>query len=211
MSQSLRFLKRFLDSPQAIGSIMPSSPALVRAMLAGIDWEKVSTVAELGGGTGVISSRINALRSAESQFLCFENEPDMHLQLSRKFHDVLFERDAFKIRQALEKHGLSGLDCVVSGLPLVNFPRVKRHRLLKDIYDVLNPGGMFVAFQYTRQLQSSLASIYDRTDRQYVWANLPPAFVFVCRKREAADDCLEAINGRCPPRHSAADSDTPEL
>ena len=211
MSQSLRFLKRFLDSPQAIGSIMPSSPALVRVMLADVDWSRVITVAELGGGTGVISSRINTLRCAESHFLCFENEPDMHLQLSRKLNDVLFERDAFNIRQALEKHQLSGLDCVVSGLPLVNFPREKRHQLLQDIYEVLNPGGMFVAFQYTRQLQSSLTSIYDRTDRQYVWANLPPAFVFVCRKREAADDCLEAINGRCPPRHSAADSDTPEL
>ena len=182
MSQTLSFLRRFLDSPQAIGSVMPSSPALVKAMLAGIDWDRVSTVAELGGGTGVISSRINALRSAESRFLCFENDPDMHLQLSRKFHDVLFEKDAFTIRQVLEKHQMPGLDCVVSGLPLVNFPRIKRYRLLKDIYNLLNPGGMFIAFHYTRQLQPSLVSIYDQIDRQYVWANVPPAFVFVCRK-----------------------------
>jgi phospholipid N-methyltransferase len=205
MSQTLRFLRRFLDSPQAIGSVMPSSPALVKAMLAGVDWGRVSTVAELGGGTGVISGRINALRSADSCFLCFENDPDMHLQLSRNFRDVLFERDAFTIRQALEKHQLSGLDCVVSGLPLVNFPRVKRHRLLKDIYAVLNPGGMFVAFQYTRQLQSSLASIYDSTDRQYVWANLPPAFVFVCRKRLAVDD-VQGVNDSCHLPHPVADS-----
>lgn len=205
MSQTLRFLKRFLDSPQAIGSVMPSSPALVKVMLSGVDWSRVDTVAELGGGTGVISGRINSLRRAESRFLCFENDPDMHLQLSRKFRDVLFERDAFTIRQVLEKHQLSGLDCVVSGLPLVNFPRIKRHRLLKDIYTVLNPGGMFVAFQYTRQLQSSLASIYDRTDRQYVWANLPPAFVFVCRKRLDVGDVTK-IRDRSRSPHLAVDS-----
>ena len=184
MAQPLRLLRRFLDSPQAIGSVMPSSSVLVKALLARIDWTEVETVAELGAGTGVISERINILRSAQSQFLCFENDPDLHRELAFNFHDVLLERDAFRIRQALGKHNIHGIDCVISGLPLVNFSRVKRYRLLKEVYDLLNPGGMFVAFQYTRQLQPFLVSIYDEIESQYVWANVPPAFVFVCRKRE---------------------------
>lgn len=167
---------------------MPSSPALVKAMLADIDWQKVGTVAELGAGTGVISGRINLLRSETSRFLCFESDSDMHLQLANDYPDVVVERDAFSIRQVLAQKQVSGLDCVVSGLPLVNFPRIKRYRLLKDIYDVLNPGGMFVAFQYTRQLQPFFVSIYDQIERQYVWANVPPAFVFVCRKSDSSEN-----------------------
>jgi len=188
MSQTFRFLKRFLDSPQAIGSVMPSSPILVDAMLAGINWSEVGAVAELGGGTGVISNRINVLRRDESRFLCFENDSGLYGELSDKLPDVILERDACTIRQVLEQHQMSGLDCVVSGLPLFNFPRVKRYRLLRDIYHALNPGGMLVAFQYTRQLQPFLVSIYDRIERRYVWANVPPAFVFVCRKHEIGEN-----------------------
>ena len=188
MPKTLRFLRRFLDSPMEIGSVLPSSPALVGAMMTGIDWGKVHTVAELGAGTGVISHRINTLRHAKSRFICFENDPHLHRHLERNFDGVTFERDAFAIRQAVKKHQLCGVDCVISGLPLINFPRLKRHRLLKDIYSVLNPGGMFVAFQYTPRLQSNFVSVYDQIERRYIWANIPPAYVFVCRKRAVEDD-----------------------
>lgn len=182
MSQTLGFLKRFILSPQKIGSIVPSSPALVNAMLEGIAWDKVGTVAELGAGTGVITTRINELRSSDSRFLCFENDPDMHRALRENFTDVILEKDAFRLTKVLEHNHASGLDCLVSGLPLLNFSRTDRFRLLSEIHDVLNPGGLFVAFQYTRQLQTFLVSRYDQTECHYVWANFPPAFVFLCRK-----------------------------
>ena len=182
MSQTLRFLRRFLSAPQAIGSIWPSSPALVNTMLEGIAWDDVATVAELGGGTGVITTRINELRSSGSQFLCFENDRYMHRHLRENFVDVIVEEDAFQLKQALHRHQVPGLDCVVSGLPLLNFSWEERHRLLSDVHESLNPGGLFVAFQYTRQLQASLVSTYDQIESHYVWANVPPAFVFLCRK-----------------------------
>ncbi|MCL7944221.1 hypothetical protein [Marinobacter sp. ATCH36] len=182
MSQTLRFLRRFISAPQAIGSIVPSSPALVDAMLEKIVWSRVNTVAELGGGTGVITAQINGLRSQDSRFLCFENDSDMHLDLQQKFSDVILEEDAIQLKHTLERHRIPGLDCVVSGLPLLNFSSTVRRRLLSDIHESLNPGGLFVAFQYTRQLQAFLLSTYDQIERHYVWANVPPAFVFLCRK-----------------------------
>ncbi|MCK0745583.1 class I SAM-dependent methyltransferase [Chromohalobacter nigrandesensis] len=182
MSQALIFLKRFIQSPQTIGSIAPSSPALVNAMLMNIHWDDVGTIAELGAGTGVITSQIDHLRSLESQFLCFESDSDMHASLYKNFPDITLERDAFCLRESLKNQNLSGVDCVISGLPLVNFTQEERHQLLSEIHDLLNPGGVFVAFQYTRQLQAFLISTYNQIERQYIWANIPPAFVFVCRK-----------------------------
>ncbi len=182
MSPALRFLSRFIQSPQRIGSITPSSPTLVRTMLLDVRWDEVGTVAELGAGTGVITREIDALRPASSHFLCFENDPDMKRRLGREFPAVVIEDDAFRLPEALAAIGVPGLDCVVSGLPWVNFSPHDRFRLLADIHRLLNPGGVFVAFQYTRQLQEFLEATYHHVDRQYVWANIPPAFVFVCRK-----------------------------
>ena len=180
--QALNFLKRFIRSPRSIGSVAPSSPALVAAMLDDVDWAKIATVAELGAGTGVITSWIDRLRPSESKFMCFEKHPKMHRTLCDRFPDVIMQQDAFQLKRLLQTKHLSGLDCVVCGLPLVNFPRGQRESLLSDIHASLNPGGFFIAFQYTRRLRPVLLATYEQIECRFVWANLPPAYVFVCRK-----------------------------
>lgn len=182
--QSLGFLLRFLQSPQSVGSVIPSSPALIQALLDAIDWPKTESIVELGGGTGAITSKIDQLRSAESRFWCFENNPRMHRDLAKRFVDITVKGDAFAIREILSRHQCASLDCVVCGLPLVNFPKSKREGLLADVHDLLKPGGIFLAFQYTRRLRPALATTFDELDSRYVWNNLPPAYVFTCWKRE---------------------------
>lgn len=106
----------------------------------------------------------------------------MHLALREKFAATIMEKNAFELKSLLEKHRLPGLDCVVCGLPLVNFTRAERASLLSDIHASLNPGGLFIAFQYTRRLRPLLLATYGKIECRFVWANLPPAYVFVCRK-----------------------------
>jgi phospholipid N-methyltransferase len=180
--QSLRFLQHFLKSPQSVGSVVPSSPALVKALLTEIDWQATHTIAELGGGTGSITLAINQLRAPASTFLCFEKNPKMRRDLIGQLPNVIFEEDAFAIRDSLEAHQLASLDCVVCGLPLVNFPKSKRHALLAEVHDLLKPGGIFVAFQYTRRLRPALVMTFDQLESRYVWKNVPPAYVFTCVK-----------------------------
>jgi phospholipid N-methyltransferase len=182
IQQSLRFLQHFLKSPQSVGSVVPSSPALVKALLTEIDWEASHVIAELGGGTGIVTRAINQLRVPASSFLCFEKNPKMRRDLAGQFPDVLLEADAFAIRDSLERHQLMSLDCVVCGLPLVNFPRGKREALLTEVHDLLRPGGVFVAFQYTRRLRPALVTTFDQLESRYIWRNLPPAYVFTCIK-----------------------------
>lgn len=182
MSKPLLFLRRFVSCPIAVGSILPSSRFLVRSMVAGIDWQRVEAVAELGAGTGVITNAVNQSRRPGSRFLSFELDGNMRSALSDRYPSVNFHQDAFRLRAALQDHQMQGLDCVISGLPLFNFPDQQRRRLLADIHDLLNPGGMFVAFQYTRILKPFLVSMYDDMETHFVWANLPPAFVYLCKK-----------------------------
>lgn len=182
MSKPLMFLRRFVSCPLAVGSVLPSSRFLVRSMVAGIDWERVGTVAELGAGTGVITEAIDQSRQSSSRFLSFELDENMRNALSIRYPSVNFYEDAFGLRAALQEHQLQGVDCVISGLPLFNFPDQQRRRLLTDIHELLNPGGMFVAFQYTSQIKPFLVSMYDDLQTHFVWANLPPAFVYLCKK-----------------------------
>lgn len=182
MSKPWLFLRRFLNCPTAVGSVIPSSRFLVRSMVAGIDWKRVNAVAELGAGTGVITDAVDRSRKDSARFLSFECDQNMRDALDQRYPAVEFYDDAFRLRPALQDQELNGLDCVISGLPLFNFPDRQRRQLLTDIHQLLNPGGVFVAFQYTRVLKPFLVSMYDEMESRFVWANLPPAFVYLCKK-----------------------------
>lgn len=182
MQQSWIFLKSFISSPKAVGSVVPSSRYLVNKIVAGIDWPTLGSMAELGAGTGVVTAAIDRQRSPDSEFLVFECDRSMRTALEKRYDSVAVHDDAFDLRKVMERRGLSGLDCIVSGLPFVNFPQADRTFLLKEFHDLLNPGGIFVALQFSRNIRPDLKSLYDEMDMTHVWANVPPAFVYHCRR-----------------------------
>lgn len=182
MQQSWLFLKSFIHSPKAVGSVVPSSRYLVNAIVSGIDWPTLGAMAELGAGTGVVTEAIERQRSHESEFLVFERNRFMRSALEERYDSVTFHDDAFDLRKVMESRELSGLDCIVSGLPFVNFSQEDRMFLLEEIHDLLNPGGIFVALQFSRHIRPYLKSLYDEVDMTHVWANVPPAFVYHCRR-----------------------------
>lgn len=183
MTSSVRFLKKFLNSPASIGSIVPSSPVLVASMMAAVDWEQSRVIVELGAGTGVVTRAINSRRGEDSVFITFEKDVQMGQDLHRRFPDVVVAADAFHLPEELQRLGVAKADCIVSCLPFANFNRIERSRLLGIIYDTLRPGGKLIAFQYSLQLQDQLEAIYEDVDCRFVMMNIPPAFVYVCRKK----------------------------
>src|SRR3546814_13260100 len=46
------FFRGFLKHPVMVGSIIPSSPTLIRAMLKHVDWQNVKLFVEYGPGVG---------------------------------------------------------------------------------------------------------------------------------------------------------------
>jgi phospholipid N-methyltransferase len=175
-------MRKFFNSPSSIGSIVPSSPALVASMMTAIDWPQSRVIVELGAGTGVMTRSINDSRSDDSVFITFEKDEQMHRELELRFPDVLIDRDAFQLTEVLALHGYHEVDCIISCLPFANFDRVRQLSLVSTIYDHLHPGGLFLAFQYSPQLQSCLKTFYKEVDCRFVIKNLPPAIVYVCRK-----------------------------
>jgi phospholipid N-methyltransferase len=102
--------------------------------------------------------------------------------------------DAFDlVAQVRRSRGLAvgEVDAVASGLGLLNLSRAEQRRLLVAAFEVLRPGGRFVQFTYAprspvgRELLEELALSARRT--HFSLRNLPPAFVYVLRRRPASE------------------------
>src|SRR3546814_19467118 len=59
------FFRGFLKHPVMVGSIIPSSPTLIRAMLKPVDWQNVKLFVEYGPGVGTFCRPVLERRSAE--------------------------------------------------------------------------------------------------------------------------------------------------
>ena len=71
---------------------------------------------------------------------------------------------------------------IVSGLPLLNFPLVRRRRFMDGIIPLLAPGAPLIQFSYGMQAPVAAPPGFGVSRAATVWANLPPARVWVYRK-----------------------------
>lgn len=183
MSRSLLFLRKFFHKPKQIGSIWPSSPFLARKMVEQVPWEHIHSVAELGSGTGAITAFIQSHAAKSSKVFLFEKDEMMKNMLQKEYPDFICHTNALTLSRTIAEEGLSGLDCVISGLPFFNFPKEIRAALIQQVLEALKPGGYFIAFQYSLQMRKELSDAFRIEKVVFVPFNIPPAFVYVCRKR----------------------------
>ncbi|NEW06360.1 phospholipid methyltransferase [Paenibacillus sp. SYP-B3998] len=184
IEEKLLFLYKFARAPKQIGSVTPSSRFLAKKMVAAVPWQDVNYVAELGAGTGAITKFIARVSDQPAKVLLFEKDPFLRKQLTSRFLDYACYDDACKLQAALKQEGIARLDCMISGLPFFNFPQLLREQLMSQILATLKPEGLFIAFQYTLQMKIQLARHFDIEQIHFVPFNMPPAFVYVCRKRK---------------------------
>ncbi|GAB2699724.1 class I SAM-dependent methyltransferase [Paenibacillus thermoaerophilus] len=178
------FLTRFLRDPRQVGSVLPSSRYLAKAMVGEIEWARTRAVAELGAGTGAITGVMMAAKPPGTKVFLFEKDDRLRQRLQQDFRDCICCADASEMARAMRSQNVTGLDCVVSGLPFFNFPAPVRESLLGQVASALDPGGQFIAFQYSLQLKPHLTRYFRIEKIKMAPWNVPPAFVFVCRKKE---------------------------
>ena len=189
-----RFLMNFLKSPLTVGAVWPSSPGLCRQMIAGIGFEQLDCIVELGPGTGVITHCIAAAAKPEAEIISVELDRKMAAALQAKFPRVFVANaSASELRPILNERGQSCANAVVSGLPWANFPRKLQSDILDAIEDILAPGGYFTTFAYIHGICLPTAQRFRRDlHRRFaaveilpvVWKNVPPAIVYRCRKAQ---------------------------
>ena len=176
------FFSKFMRSPKTIGSVAPSSKFLAEKMVSFVPWERATAIAELGSGTGAITKFIRNANRSDASVLLFEIDPQLRNLLMRGYPEYICCSNAFDMRKYMENAGIWRFDAVISGLPFFNFTVTERERLLEEIDYCLKPGGLFVAFQYSLQMKKMLKRKFAIESISFVPWNIPPAFVYVCRK-----------------------------
>lgn len=184
LSEQWEFLRGLIASPKGVGAIAPSSPALARAIAAQIDPAMPGPVLELGPGTGVVTEALIERGIAPARITAIEYDADFVVRVSARCPGVtVIQGDAFNLRETLSHaHGVS-YAAVISGIPLLNWPMAARRALIEDAFGRLSPGAPFVQFSYglTPPVPESPGFTVRRA--ALIWANIPPARVWVYRPR----------------------------
>jgi phospholipid N-methyltransferase len=184
--EKLLFLYKFLRSPKSVGSITPSSNFLARAMVKPIDWDKTTAIAELGAGTGIFTRYLHQYKRNDCKVVVFEKDDNMRFRLQNMYPELYYHNNASEIYHVMQQHDIEGFDYILSGLPFANFPQELRDSIMNGVEKSLKPGGLFIAFQYSHQMKRQLSQRFEQVDIHFVPFNIPPAFVYCCRKKEAA-------------------------
>lgn len=187
-----KFFKVFLRAPALTSAIMPSSPWLAERMVADIGLEQAKVVVELGPGTGAFTRAIQKEISPSTFYLAVEIDKVFASHLKRQYPRVHIINDsAERLDQHLQSLGHASADCVLSGLPWAGFKPDEQQRVLSAVVRALKPGGMMTTYAFNhvawrskaRHFRQLLESNFSEvTTTRTEWRNLPPAFVYRCRK-----------------------------
>jgi phospholipid N-methyltransferase len=152
-------------------------------------------VVELGPGTGAVSAVIAERLPVGARHLAVELDPDMVAYLRRTRPDLdVVPGNAAQLGTLLADRGISAVDAIICGLPWALFDDDTQTRLLGEISGAIGDTGAFTTFAYLHGMTLTAARRFRRTLRSTfdevlvtatVWRNLPPAFVYVCRRPRA--------------------------
>lgn len=180
------FFKESLRTMKVTGTITPSWEFLVKRMVEPIDFEAADCIVEFGAGDGVITREILKQMRPDCKLISFEVN-DKFFEHIREIKDRRFIPifdSAEKTVEVLHEHGFQNADYIVSGLPLAIFPKELTDNILNAAIEALEPGGLYIQFQYSLTSLRMLRKRFNRVRYSFVPINLPPAFVYVCEKGE---------------------------
>jgi len=181
---NIRFLKGVISTPKTVGAIMPTSARMANRMASIIDTGSGLPVLELGPGTGVITRAILDKGVKPENIVSVEYSSDFVRHLRGKYPGVNFiNGDAFSLAETLENYRGQKFDCVISGIPLLNFPMHQRVKLIEDLLKLVPVGRPIVQFSY-----GPVSPIVARPDSytikhfDFIMRNIPPAQIWHYKK-----------------------------
>ncbi len=173
------FLRRWLANPLQMGSIVPSSPALCRRVVAQVRLGDGEGVIELGAGTGVISQALLAGGIAAERITVVEIVPDMARHLAETLPGVnVIQGDARALPDLLPRQRHGRIGTIVCGIPLVLLPVAEQRRFI-DAMEAVAPGRGFLHYSYCATSPLPWRK-HGLVAKREAWTplNLPPASVW---------------------------------
>jgi phosphatidylethanolamine/phosphatidyl-N-methylethanolamine N-methyltransferase len=175
--EEIRFFKGMVSQPKAVGAIVPTSMYTARKMASVINPSSDLPVLELGPGTGVITKAIIETGIAPARLYSIEYSQDFYHQLLKDYPGVNFiNGDAFDLETSLGAARQQQFDCVISAVPMLNFPMATRIRLIDELLSMLPVGRPVIQISYG-PISPLVArpELYTIKHFNFVVRNIPPA------------------------------------
>ena len=176
-----QFLRGFLKHPVMVGSVIPSSKALIDKMLAPVDWANCKLFVEYGPGVGTFTQEVLNRLAPDAILLTIDTNADFTTYLSRKIRDSRLRPvtgSAADVRTIMADFGLTEADYILSGLPFSTLPPGIGPKIAEETAEALRPGGAFLVYQFSPKVRQFIAPYFERIDRGFEWVNIPPATLF---------------------------------
>ncbi len=179
-TDTLAFFKGFLNHPETVASVIPSSRFLERRIIDAADIREARLVVELGPGTGGTTRAILNALPPTGRLLTIELNPDFIALLDRIDDPRLINHkgNATDIRKILEQYGLPNPDVVISGIPFSTMPVATGKAILNAMWASLRDGGRFVAYQFRSQVALLGRELFGNPDVTMELRNAPPMRVY---------------------------------
>lgn len=175
----LTLLKAYLANPAQVGSVLPSSARLARAMA--LQTQDASQVLEVGAGTGPITRR---LLEAGKPVIAIERDKVLaaKLRLSCPGAQVV-EASLSDCRPLLQV--LAPDTCVVSSLPFKSLPPNVVLDLRSLLVDFLceSPSRRLIQYTYAVGVPFAVPRYLKWRRVDWVLRNVPPAFVWELQQK----------------------------
>jgi phosphatidylethanolamine/phosphatidyl-N-methylethanolamine N-methyltransferase len=190
------FAREFLKDPLTVASLVPSGGPLCRQAAAPLPETGDPVVLDLGAGTGQVTDVIQERLGGRGRHIAVEFNPRMAAVLAERQPKVeVICDDARAVVERLLAEGVR-TDLTVSGLPWLLTAPSQGRSIYEDLARLAAPGGAVTQlahswirfFPTARQVQRNLeASFEEVVVSRTVWANVPPAVVYVARRPRVAN------------------------
>jgi len=179
--QMLLFGRNFFKHPKMLGSLIPSSRFLIRQLLAPVDWDRARVIVEYGPGVGTITTEVLRRMRPDARMIAIDTNRDFADYLGRRIRDPRFEvvlGSAADVERILAERGITHADYAISGIPYTTIPVGIREEILRATRRVLEPGGTFLVYQFTRAVLHDLREVFGHVEEGFEPLNVLPARLF---------------------------------
>ena len=175
------FFKGFLRNPVMVGSVVPSSRALIARMLAPVDWQETRLFVEYGPGVGTFCRAVLDRLPQDARYIAIDTNVDFVRHLRHDISDIRFSAvlgSAADVERIISDQGYDTADYILSGLPFSTLPPGVGDAIGRATAAALRPGGAFLVYQFSPKCRDFFAPYLPRYDHAMEWRNIPPAQLY---------------------------------
>lgn len=193
--ENLLFLKRLIQNPRALGAVMPSSKSLAREMARHVLQDTPGYIVELGPGTGPVTHELMKRVHDPKRLILVELDLELYAYIKSRFpHVRVVHGDARHLSEVLPAEVVGHVDCIVSGIPMVNLPLKVQSEIVSSCLDVMADQGKILQFSY-RPISPLPAHKLDLSVKMvgHVLRNMPPATLWEYQRRSDSQTQPESV------------------